>query len=524
MTSWPKRWSLKQRVLLRAGQQLIDFACSLPRAQRGPLAHLQLEGEHQSADRDHDNTVMPSGVDLQLLNVVYCDLVLVEDFPRLASGLAELSAQFPSWMRWRNEPSELGRWVEASGHGPQGVSWYNVGFLDFTKGPAEDAPRWADYAQIRLIRFAPSAIAVAIVVSPSDLFAARLQRLFRSQARERRLLRWLRWRPLSFGFAAHPAWRVRLDEMEDALLDLQRQVIGLVASYARVGIAAGGPLPSLEVYVADQGEVGTADGAGAETAKKRERAFWHSLGMPKGYPFAYRHTWLALRPVDDLPEDRLSTVWRALIDRKAFLRDTERTIGFADEKHKMTYLVSERLGLLAPMLACREYADRLLTQISSLRSELAPVLAGRGRLRLGHRGFGSALGRMVRIENLDFVVRRVKKEFDYGRLASLFEREGMPGLVIDVPDWQRPTALVTHMRSHLERVQEHASAQLSLLKGNYSAIVRYEQVRSEWATQHRLSCLTVILVILTTVIAVLTWEIVPADTRAYLLSLVRHPK
>jgi hypothetical protein len=480
---------------------------------------LQLEGEYDSTRHDYNNTVIPSTVDLRLLNVVYADVIFVEDFARFAAGLIGLSARFPSWMRTGDEREKLRRWLDASGHGPQGIQWRNFGFLDFTKGPPKDRPRWADHAHIGLIRFAPSAIAVAIVVTPSDLFADRLQSLFRTQARERHILRWARWRPfLRFGSAIYPSAQVRSEEMEDAFLDLQREVVGLVAEHTKAGLAQGGPLPSVEVFVVDRGGVSASDSAGAEEASKRESAFWDSAGMPQEDPFAYRQAWLALRHVDDLREHALTTTWRAAVDRKVFLGDTEGMAGFAHENHKMTYLVSERLGFLAPMLACTEYAHRLSRQISALRDELAPVLIG-NRRRLGIRRLGSVLSRMLRIANVDFVVKRIGEEFDYEKLVALFEREGIPGLVMELPHWQGPTALVAHMTSHLERVQEHASAQLAVLKESYSEIVTYEQIRSEQATQGRLLWLTLVLVVLT---AVLTWQALPDSMRAYLLSAVRH--
>ena len=520
MLKWPKRWSLKQRVLLRVSQGLIDFACCLPKVQRGPLARLQLEGKYARADRNHNNTVMPQGVDLRLLNVVYADLIFVEDFPRLASGLTALSTRFPSWLRRGDEGEQLERWLKSWGRTGPGVGWHTVCYLDFTRGIAKDGPRWADYAHIRLIGFAPSAIAVSIVVTPSDLFARRLRSLLRSQAGERCILRWVRWRPLDFGFEWHPAWRVRRDEMEDAFLELQTQAVGLIWGHTKAGLAGGGPLPSVEVFVLDRSEGSASqDTAETEEARRRENAFWQSAGMPEDYPFAYRHDWLALRPVDDIPEDRLSTVWRALVDRKAFLLDTEGTRGFADDDHKITYLVSERLGLLAPMLACTEYADRLLRQISALRSELAPVLVGRNRRRFGLRRLGSVVGRMVRIASLDFIVRRMREEIDYKKAEALFEREGIPGLAREAPRDHTPTALVSQMARYLERVHQYASGQLALLKEAYSEIVAFERIKSEQATQSRLLWLTIVLVVLTTV---LTWQVLPDSTRAYLLSAVRH--
>lgn len=286
MRNWlTHRYPLKKRLRIAASRRLINFACGLPRVQRGPLARLQSFGKMEEL-REHDYTACPDGVTLTPFNVTYFDLCFVEDSYRLCKGLKAMRRDLRPRAGAALANVDLDEWFRHTNQRVGGWSTLNVGNFDFTT--LKDAPALVSDAFVHLSHFLPSAICTQVCVSPTNEFKGRFQRLISTNARHRPTIhRFLRARR-GWSISWPPTHLIRQEEIEDLFLELNKQVVLVLRQYLRCGWLRLGALPSMEAFVLEEGDR-------ANDAPEHRR-FWHSVDMLQAPCFSYTQSEFTIFP------------------------------------------------------------------------------------------------------------------------------------------------------------------------------------------------------------------------------------
>lgn len=508
MRCWPKtRKPLIKRIHADVSRWVIDFAASLPDCQRGPLHMLQTLAKHESP-RDHDLTACPEGLKFSLLEVTYSDLVFLEDFSRLASGIVDLIRLYGRGVPIR-ETEDILRWFEQMQTNPRGGSCLNIGHLDFTCKRRGSIPLLVKSADVQIFHVAPSAISLVITVFPSQDFIKKLNALLSTNARSDTVIMNFDVRRFRItGWGSISAQQVRYRELRELFLRLNKEIVCLIRRHIGVGMAMLGPLPSLEVFTTEGSSTTQSVSTNAsQSDSPQERGFWSTLFMGPANPYGYSGENIILYPPDPFSTFKYP-VWRGLVDRQKFIASE----GCTDEEPAISAELSFSVGALGVLNSLIHHGTIIIGHLSAIRKNLSPTLSGRVGKRFNFRRLGRALGEMMRVMNLEFIVLRMMREVNQTDIRSLCSSLDLIGFTRQENE-SESHELVDDVLWQISHNYRFSRSQMKLVKESYDVLLGYQSMITAHKTQARMLSFTWVLMVLTSVLACMTFLLLPQELR-----------
>lgn len=519
MRNWPRTSPpIRRRIKERLSRLALGFASSLPKFQGGPIHNLQVHLEFNKKLHDYDLTSLPEGLDFSLLEVIYSDIFLQEDYDKLQAGLRNMIEPWKPWWTGGREDEDIPNMFASIRRFRRGGAWYNLNAVDFkrareVKNPPKMTPELADIAYLQLTVISPSIVSLAISVVPSDMFQGRLRELLSRNEKQQTIIDKF---SLRYGLGRSrsiSATGVRQGQLERLFLQLQKEIVAILRAYIKTGLAMHGPVPSIQVFVTNrefENELPVTDMRA--NLSQHELAFWRTFGITPDDYIAYYSEWLTVFPSDSRGDDRYGT-WKAVIDRKKFL-EGESIEHYGGEQSAMRYLSDSKLESLATMASLQEHVNHIAREVTVLREELSPVLVGRIPWLYRLKGTAHLLFRMVKVRQSEFLAKRVRTELNEEDLKYHFAAHGFGGFVRrrhNIGD--EKVSFVKDLLWQVDQAVKFIEAQLGVLKQSYEDTLETAMANTNLRVQNRIFWLTVAVVGLTLVLVALTWLLTPQVTR-----------
>lgn len=394
--------------------------------------------------KPYQETALPEGASVSLLQTIFIDLYFTEDFDRLRRGLETIRQKYrlpnSAFFLWQRE---LDDWFAGVISGTAG--WMSVGDIVLPHGSAH----------IKMHALGPSGVCVTVAVLPDQAFSERLQRLLSSNAKSDRFptcTSILRQRWMSTGTNATD---IRQQEVEALLLELNWDVVKLLRRHVNAGWAMSGALPSLDVFVLESGTQEEFDRNG----------FWDALEMPPRADLPYSRDGVILfRRGFRRGRKPLTHHRRVLVESGRFLSDADLK-SYGTKQNALAILLDYTLQPYCLLVALLRHVRLLNDRAAKLRSELAPVLATRKKLGRWFR-LKRALRRAEELAFLRYERKRLETEAGASDLVRLtggylkgFSREKLSDA--DEGD------LITNYSWQVQRQLKALGDQLDLLREVY---------------------------------------------------------
>lgn len=526
MRNWPnERSPFRERAKELLSNLTIGFACSLPQCQRGPLAGFQAHG-NDGKIRKYDLSAIPSNLTVRPLEIVYSDLISLEDFSKLEQGLIKLIRSQGAWFSVREAKDIAGTFRDIRSRRNGG--WYNIGWLDFEKSKrvrqGESRISLAQTAHLELSLITSCMLALTITVIPSELFQKKFASIISTNERQKTIIDKYCIRNGVRAARMISGQQQRERQINSLFLCIQKQIVQLLRNHIRAGMSQLGPLPSVEVFVTNR----HIDNAipmiqSVSNMTPEECGFWRTLNINLDSSVTHYKDWLTIYQTTSRQKEP-DVVWRALVDKEQFLA-SESLDGYGnDESHAMTSVLADSMGIgcLALMAAVMEQYEKFVSQISQIRDQLSPILAGNYRkFRIGRL---SQIFRLeTKIRTLRFIIDRLQNEIRMQDMSLHFQSNGFNSLQRKkVYDDEEQVSLVDDLYYRMNKIREFATSQLGLLADHCKDLINAQMIRSNASTQSKVFRLTLVIAVLTIVLVILTWEMIPIDRRSKLLDYAQY--
>lgn len=378
-----------QNIRQWIGGRFLDFAEALPRAERGPIHHLQFIREYQrehSADPQRDPSPPPN-TDLALSSIRLIEAYSIENFDRLQIGLQKLFPDLPSQATRSNLLAELGKSIRRLHAG----GWWSVGILVREKKglhyalPVRELPELPVQVQsvgIKAHHIMPS---VAVLTFDAYLTDEASRELRNVQARP--YLSEITFRsifPWRFGHSERPVESVRQEHVRGWVDRFRSNIEDVLERSLEPGLfgacAKKRPrLPAVEIYLLSVGENGVI----SEEWEQRAHRWLASYGIDLNFD-VYRSDQALFQWARKEHEARFISGHILTLFREKYLATIKNPEMYSGETTAILYHVENELDALLPVLVTLQALQQTRSVIEDLRERVfRRISARKPLLRLG---------------------------------------------------------------------------------------------------------------------------------------------
>ena len=511
-----KRWRLLDRSLVWFGNKSLDWLEKLPRFHDGAIADRQhvRERQREEADKAHERTRLPKGVDVDFLFFRLVETFPIEDADVLRQGLKRLLPFLESefWHRdFSRDFSEQAKRIQAGG------GW-NLGclvgkntdrlFFGTESRKMPELPEEVSHVQIWLYHMFPSLFVLTFDVYLTEQATTKLQRVHSEKYLS--TLRFLTLIPWGVQGSSHGGENTSERAIKHQVLrwcdELRRKVELCIERYVH-GNFLRQPARGLSVLPAI--EVFALKGAPAEpdTFKqwfRHQRAWWIALGFGWDFLTYKSKELLYVDPADDSPygkpAQRFVLLWEPYLSTLA-----EYSLSSGD-RYAVIHQMSHMLNTLLPVFVVLDHLQSVQKNIERLRKVSFDMMRPRWLLskRMGkYLNFSNAIQRhTMLLERLSMEYELAKKqiELDVGKAVSDIKMDD-PYYAKHLGETlsQRLVTSVTHYTKFLRKNHD-------FIAQSFSQYLATKNMRVMYQLQKRMFLLTVAVMFATFFTIAAEWQ------------------
>lgn len=461
--------------------------------------------------RDREPTKCPEELEIKVLNVAYCDLFFVEDFGHVKEGIERLNKEYGSKI-FRVKEEEVETWfrnAEACSMGH--AASHRFGYFHLQK--KHSLCKLVGDIFFETKQFAPSVIALTIIVYPTEEFHNQFQRIIGTNSYP--IVQSIyKFRYGLIESSIRPATVKKMLEVDHLFSEMNREIIKLLKKYIGVGLCQYGLLPSVELLTVNQPlSFFSQNREDIKDDSIMRRGFWTGMGLDVYSSLVYTGESFKLYRVDRTSSDKIETyqIIQSFPDFKFRINGEETE---SEISHHFEYLLPE----ICAIVAMKQFSHNLESEIVSLRNKITPYLSDQTRRGVNIINLRRAVSKLANISGLLFQQQRLISETNDKFVKHILTYD-LKGITRQQNSEKDTAEFYDDMLRSIERKNNFLKSQLDILKTSFQDLVSYKSLRANYTIQILLFILTLITVILT--IALLIPETKRNQLLRYFFDLLR---
>lgn len=461
MRNWPKERKSAHKVSSRSGRTQVTISHHSPISQWRPMDFLQWHDVSNYRDEGR-NVACPSDVELDFFGATFYDVVFVEDFSKLCEGLIALRKSIRSQAVGPYcEDDDIYQWFHDVRKPGKEKIFRDFGYFDLSK--TKPRPLATRKLHITASLVCSSTIVLHLTATPTKIFQERFRTIIAQEVEVKvRLRRFSLFNRNNNTTTRSIPMSVRHEEVEDLLLEMNKDVTSFLRQYLQLGWSMSGPLPSVEQFLLKSGTCNQTS----------SRDFWHALEMSNSGDLHYEAPGVRVFSPSTFFKNRVTEPFRVLVAKDDFLNSTTRQ-GFPSERIAVEHSLDRQCVFpLVDILALRECSQRLAKRIAFLHELLAGFLSRRNNRKLaGISDIRKAFAEMIRLNQLVFECHRIEMETSSDNLADLVERLSL--FKRKVQGGREESGIGDEMAWQIKNLRKYASEHIAILKENYKETLAF---------------------------------------------------